>query len=88
MCVYDFSRYAWVYFLQEKLDNFTTIKILCQRVECDKGKQIGKIVQIPSDHEKEFENSSFSEFCVFEGIAHEFSVSLISNKMGLFNVRI
>ena len=33
-------------------------------------------MRIRSDHDKEFENSKFSEFCFSEGIGHEFSAPI------------
>ena len=36
------------------------------------------MVRIRSDHEREFKNISFANFCIVEGIAHEFSVHITS----------
>lgn len=72
----DFSRYTWVDFIWEKIYTFIMFKILYHQLQLDKGKEIGKIVQICSDHGKKFEKSSLYEFCSSEGISHESSSSI------------
>ena len=57
VCVDDFSRYCWVYFIREKSYTFGMFEILCIRLRRDKYCKIGKIVQIRSDRERELENS-------------------------------
>ena len=62
VCVDDYSMCIWVNFICEKSDTFTVFEALCTKVQREKGKNIGKVVRIRSDHEREFENSSFSSF--------------------------
>ena len=52
----DFSRYTWVKFLREKLEECEKIENLCKRLQNEKGVPI---VKIRSDHGKEFENARF-----------------------------
>ena len=68
VCVDDYSKYIWVNFIREKSDTFTVFEALCTKVQREKGKNTGKVVRIRSDHEREFENSSFSDFCNSQGI--------------------
>ena len=75
MCVDDFSRYAWVDFIKEKSDTFDVFRKLCEKV---KNEQNSNIVRIRSDHGREFENSSFKEYCNLHGTSHEFSSPITS----------
>ena len=43
------------------------------KIESEKNSNIGKIVRIRSDHEKEFENIIYANFCDKYGIVHKFS---------------
>ena len=74
VCVDDFSRYIWVDFLKEKYDTFNAFKKLCVKLKNEKNCLIGKIMRIQSDHDREFENTIYAEFCDRYGISHEFSV--------------
>ncbi|CAA0806982.1 Unknown protein, partial [Striga hermonthica] len=47
LCVDDFSRYTWVGFLREKSDTFSAFKLLCLKVQTEKG---FPIISIQSDH--------------------------------------
>ena len=40
------------------------------------GEKSGRLSGFSSDHGREFENSSFSNFCNSEGISHEFSAPI------------
>lgn len=82
MCVDDFLKYTWVDSLQEKSYSFTIFESLCQRLQHDKGKEIGNIVRIHSEHGREFENFIFFEFCSSKGIAHEFSAPITLQQNG------
>ena len=55
---------------------FVVFEALCNWVQHEKSEIIGKIIIIRSDHEREFENSSFSSLCDSEGISHEFSAPI------------
>ena len=69
----DLSRFTWVCFIRKKSDTFHSFKDLYMKLKNEKNCNIGRIVRIRSDHEKEFENSTFSYFCNKCGIFHEFS---------------
>ncbi|KAI3463689.1 hypothetical protein Pfo_020352 [Paulownia fortunei] len=75
VCVDNFSRFTWVYFIREKSNTFQVFKKLCKKLVNEKNDNIGKIVRIRSDHGKEFEHAVFTNFCENYGIAHEFSAS-------------
>ncbi|KAL8105243.1 hypothetical protein AgCh_029148 [Apium graveolens] len=66
----DFSRFTWTKFLKAKSDAFDAFFALCKRLQ---NQQNNIIVYIRKDHGKEFENSSFIEFCEECGITHNFS---------------
>ena len=70
VCIDDFSKYAWVDFIKEKLDIFHVFRKLCKKV---KNEQNYNIVRIRGNHGREFENSSFEEYCNSYGISHKFS---------------
>ena len=75
----DLSGYTWVEFLREKSEACEKLKILCKRLQNEKGVLI---VMIRSDHGKEYENARFESFCEKNGIKKEFSVPKTPQKMG------
>ncbi|XP_058749517.1 uncharacterized protein LOC131622496 [Vicia villosa] len=60
MVIDDFSGFTCMNFLREKSDAFEVFKDLCQSIQEE---QSSVIVKITSYHDKEFENTKFSEFC-------------------------
>ena len=76
----DFSRYTWVEFLREKSEACEKLKILCKRLQKEKGVPI---VKIRSDHSKEFKNARFESFCEKNGIKREFSASKTPQQNGV-----
>ena len=66
----DFSRYTWVLFLTNKDDALDAFKVLCKKIQNEKGYGIACI---RSDHGEEFENYAFETFCNNLGIVHQFS---------------
>ncbi|KAH9725866.1 hypothetical protein KPL70_008032 [Citrus sinensis] len=66
----DYSRYTWVLFLANKDDALDAFKVLCKKLQNEKGHGI---VCIRSDHGGEFENHAFEIFCNNLGIEHQFS---------------
>jgi len=76
----DFSRFTWVNFIREKSDTFKAFTDLCIQLQREKDRDI---VRIRSDHGTEFENSKFHDFCTGEGIKHEFSSPITSQKNGV-----
>ncbi|KAA0058404.1 gag-pol polyprotein [Cucumis melo var. makuwa] len=69
----DFSHFTWIRFLRKKSDTAKVCISLCLSLQREQGKNI---VQIRSDHGKEFENAELDNFCEAEGIHHEYSAPL------------
>jgi transposase InsO family protein len=66
----DYSRFTWVFFLQEKSYTQETLKRFLRRAQNEFGLRIKKI---RSDNGTEFKNSQIEGFLEEEGIKHEFS---------------
>jgi hypothetical protein len=66
----DYSRFTWVFFLQEKSHTQETLKGFLRRAQNEFGLRIKKI---RSDNGTEFKNSQIESFLEEEGIKHEFS---------------
>jgi transposase InsO family protein len=66
----DYSRFTWVFFLQEKSQTQETLKGFLRRAQNEFGLRIKKI---RSDNGTEFKNSQIESFLEEEGIKHEFS---------------
>ena len=66
----DYSRFTWVFFLQEKSHTQETLKGLLRRAQNEFGLRIKKI---RSDNGMEFQNSQIEGFLEEKGIKHEFS---------------
>jgi hypothetical protein len=66
----DYSRFTWVFFLQEKSQTQETLKGFLKRAQNEFGLRIKKI---RSDNGTEFMNSQIEGFFEEEGIKHEFS---------------
>jgi transposase InsO family protein len=66
----DYSRFTWVFFLQDKSQTQETLKGLLRRAQNEFGLGIKKI---RSDNGTEFKNSQIKGFLEEEGIKHEFS---------------
>jgi transposase InsO family protein len=66
----DYSRFTWVFFLQEKSQTQETLERFLRRAQNEFGLRIKKI---RSDNETEFKNSQIEGFLEEEGIKHEFS---------------
>jgi transposase InsO family protein len=66
----DYSRFTWVFFLQEKSQTQETLKRFLRRDQNEFGLRIKKI---RSDNGTEFKNSQIEGFLEDEGIKHEFS---------------
>jgi len=64
----DYSRFTCL-FLASKDESFEKFLILLKKIE----KRVGhSLVSLRSDHGKEFENSSFIEYCNEHGVDHNF----------------
>jgi hypothetical protein len=66
----DYSRFTWIFFLQEKYQTQETLKIFLRRPQNEFGLRIEKI---RSDNGTRFKNSQIEGFLEEEGIKHEFS---------------
>jgi hypothetical protein len=66
----DYSRFTWVFFLQEKSQTQETLKGFLRRAQNEFGLRIKKIRK---DNGTEFKNSQIESFLEEEGIKHEFS---------------
>jgi transposase InsO family protein len=66
----DYSRFTWVFFLQEKSQTQETLKEFLRQDQNEFGVRIKKI---RSDNGTEFKNSQIEGFLEEEGIKHEFS---------------
>jgi transposase InsO family protein len=66
----DFSRFTWVFFLQDKLETQSTLKCFLRRAQNEF--EI-KVKKIRSDNRSEFKNLQVEEYLEEEGIKHEFS---------------
>jgi transposase InsO family protein len=66
----DFSRFTWVFFLQDKSETQGTLKCFLRRAQNDFELKVKKI---RSDNGSEFKNLQVEEFLEEEGIKHEFS---------------
>jgi transposase InsO family protein len=66
----DYSRFTWVFFLQDKSQTQETLKGFLRRAQNEFGLRIKKI---RSDNWIEFKNSQIEGFLEEEGIKHEFS---------------
>jgi transposase InsO family protein len=66
----DYSRFTWVFFLQDKSQTQETLKGFLRRAQNEFGLRIKKI---RSNNGTEFKNSQIEGFLEDEGIKHEFS---------------
>jgi transposase InsO family protein len=66
----DYSRFTWVFFLQEKSQTQETLKRFLRWAQNEFGLRIKKI---RSDNGTDFKNSQIEGFLEEEGIKHEFS---------------
>ncbi|GKV48955.1 hypothetical protein SLEP1_g55729 [Rubroshorea leprosula] len=76
----DYSRFTWVAFLAHRKDALDAFKSLCKKLQNEKG---FPIVSIRSDHEGEFENNDFENFCIEHGIDHNFLAPRTSQQNGV-----
>jgi transposase InsO family protein len=67
----DYSRYAWVFFLEEKGETFGYVRYLVFRL---KNERPGDAIRaIHRDNGTKFKNSRFETFCRDLGLEHQFS---------------
>ena len=66
----DYSRYTWVFFLNDKVDTCDILKNFLTRAENEFDLKVKKV---RSDNGSEFRNTRVEELCDDKGIMHEFS---------------
>jgi transposase InsO family protein len=76
----DFSRYTWVYFLQDKSEAQRVIKKFIRRAQNEFEL---KIKNIRSDNGSEFRNLNVEEYLDEEGIKHELSAPYTPQQNGI-----
>jgi transposase InsO family protein len=76
----DYSRFTWVFFLQEKSQTQETLKGFLRQAQNKFGLSIKKI---RSDNGTEFKNSQIEGFLEEEGIKHEFSSPYTPQQNGI-----
>jgi len=78
----DYSRFTWTLLLASKDETFEKFVLFLKRTE----KRVGhSLVCLKSDHGKEFENSSFIDYCNEDGVDHNFSASRTPQQNGVAN---
>ena len=76
----DYSRFSWVFFIFHKNKAFDKFLLFFRRVQTV---HRVKITVIQTDHESEFKNKSFDEFCDEQGIKHQYSSPRTPEKNGV-----
>jgi transposase InsO family protein len=76
----DFSRFTWVFFLQDKSETQGTLKRFLRRAQNEFEL---KLKNIRSDNGSEFKNLQVEEFLEEEGIKHEFSAPYTPQQKGV-----
>ncbi|WVZ75084.1 LOW QUALITY PROTEIN: hypothetical protein U9M48_023175, partial [Paspalum notatum var. saurae] len=76
----DFSRYTWVYFLEDKTEVAHVFSKFAKRAQNEFNTSI---VKIRCDNGKEFDNTSIEEYCDEVGIKHEFSAIYTPQQNGV-----
>jgi transposase InsO family protein len=76
----DFSRFTWVFFLQDKSETQGTLKRFLKRAQNEFELKVKKI---RSNNGSEFKNLQVEEFLEEEGIKHEFSAPYTPQQNGV-----
>jgi transposase InsO family protein len=76
----DFSRFTWVFFLQDKSETQGTLKRFLRRAQNEFELKVKKI---RSDNGSEFKNLLVEEYLEEEGIKHEFSAPYTPQQNGV-----
>ena len=76
----DYSRYTWVFFLEDKTEAPPIFKKFVKRSQNEFETTIKKI---RSDNGKEFDNTQIDELCDALGIKHEFSSTYTPQQNGV-----
>jgi transposase InsO family protein len=70
----DYSRYSWVFFLENKDEVFEHFRSLALRLN---GEHPNCLKVIRSDNGTKFRNTSFDQFCLQHGVDQQFSASRV-----------
>jgi transposase InsO family protein len=81
----DYSRFTWVFFLQDKSETQEVLKKFLRRTQNEFD---AKVKKIKSDNDTEFKNTQVEDFLDEEGINHEFSAPYTPQQNGLAERRI
>lgn len=76
----DFSRFTWVFFLDDKLQVQKIFKNFARK---DQNQFEVKIKKVRSDNGTEFKNANVDTFLDEEGISHEFSATYTPQQNGV-----
>jgi transposase InsO family protein len=76
----DFSRFTWVFFLQDKSETQGTLKRFLRRAQNEFELKVKKI---RSDNGSEFKNLQVEEYLEEEGVKHEFSAPYTPQQNGV-----
>jgi hypothetical protein len=76
----DFSRFTWVFFLQDKSETQGTLKCFLRRAQNEFELRVKKI---RNDNGSEFKNLQVEEYLEEEGIKHEFSAPYTPQQNGV-----
>jgi transposase InsO family protein len=76
----DFSRFTWVFFLQDKSETQGTLKRFLRRAQNEFELKVKKI---RSDNRSKFKNLQVEEYLEEEGIKHEFSAPYTPQQNGV-----
>jgi transposase InsO family protein len=76
----DFSRFTWVFFLQDKSETQGTLKRFLRRAQNEFELKVKKI---RSDNRSEFKNLQVEEYLEEEGIKHKFSAPYTPQQNGV-----
>jgi transposase InsO family protein len=76
----DYSRFTWVFFLQDKSE---TKKVLNKFLKRAQNEFDVKVKKISSDSGTEFKNTQVENFLDEEGIKHEFSAPYTPHQNGV-----
>jgi len=75
----DYAFFTWTLFLDSKDETFKKFLVFLKRAE----KRVGhSLVCLRSNHDKEFENLSFINFCNEHGVDHNFLPQEHPNRTG------
>jgi transposase InsO family protein len=76
----DFSRFTWVFFLQDKSETQGTLKCFLRRAQNEFELKVKKI---RSDNGSKFKNLQVEKYLEEEGIKHEFSAPYTPHQNGV-----